>query len=72
MVMDPDLNKPAFVFRKASEFGFCLSQRRIRLSTRDLQGRGVHEAILEWLRLSYQRTEDLFAGMNLNQSMAKG
>ena len=72
MVMHPDLDKPAFVFRKAGEYGFCLSQRRIRLSAQDLQGRGVREAMLEWSRLSYQRTEDLFVAMILNQSMAKG
>ena len=71
MVMHPDLDKPAFVFRKADEVGFCLSQCRIRLSAQDLQGRGVRESMLEWSRLSYSRTEDLFAVMNLNQSMAK-
>ena len=38
----------------------------------DLQGPGVCEAMLEWLRLSYQRTEDLYTAMNRNQSMAKG
>ena len=71
MVMHPDLDKPPFVFRKDGEVGFCLSKRRIQLSAQDLQGRGVREAMLEWSRLSYSRTEDLFHAFNTNQPMAK-
>ena len=67
-----ELTKPLFVFRGYQEADFLLSLTRIRESAKlSLNERGLREAMLEWTRLSYNRSEDLFEAMQDNLPLAK-
>ena len=64
------LEKPLFVFRDYKDVGFLISVTKIREAARALNGRGLREAMLEWTRLSYNRSEDLFKALQASEPLA--
>ena len=71
MVFHPHLESSPFQFQEPGEVGFLLSISRLKKAAKSLGTRGLREGMLEWTRLSYVRSENLFEAMRESDPLAR-
>ena len=71
MVYHPDLESGPFKFQELGEVGFLVSVTRLKKSAASLGTRGLREGMLEWTRMSFIRSENLFKAMQDSVPLAQ-